>query len=152
MNEIMRMRCRIFILILCLAPLLSWAQKFEGQGPDPACGGTSLTIEKKDGAVVFIEYAIFGSAEVLVQEYRALKDKPGAWDVTVTKYSSTPEENGDTKQRLLSKHTFRSDDLKRAEKVSAELGTKEIVWSKEPARLVEFFKENQKDFQRVEES
>jgi len=142
----------LLFLMLSLWPALSWAQKFEGQGPDPACGGTSLTVEKKDGEVVFIEYAIFGSADVLVEEYRALNDKAGVWDVTVTKYSSIPQENGDTKQRLLSKHTFRSDDLKRAEKVSAELGTKEIVWSKEPARLVEFVKENQKDFQRAEES
>jgi len=152
MNQIVRMRCGIFGLILCLAPLFSWAEKFEGQGPDPACGGTSLTIEKKGGAVVFIEYAIFGSVQIFVEEFRAIQDKAGAWEVTLTKYSSTPEENGDTKQRLLSTHKFRSDDLKQAEKISAELGNEAVVWGKEPARLIEFFEKNKKDFQRLEES
>lgn len=138
------------MVLFSLHPVI--AQKFEGQGPDPACDGTSLTIEKKDGAVVFIEYAIFGSAEVLVQEYRAVKGKVEAWDVTLTKYSSTPGGNGDTKQRLLSKHKFRSDDLKRAEKISAELGSEAVVWGREPARLIEFFEKNKKEFQRIEGS
>jgi hypothetical protein len=135
------------LLAASFAVLSLRAETYSGPGPDPACDGTSLTIEYKDKNPVALEYAIFGSALLTVEKYRAAAN--GAWDVVVEMYTVTRNDAGDPQQKLKTSYRFLSTDAKQGAKAAKGLKAEGFDWSKEPARLLEYFKTHRKQFEKI---
>lgn len=123
------------------------AQTFVGPGPDPACGGTELTITQKRGHVSLIQQTIFASNRTVIEQYRSIPNND--WQITLLLYSSRWQKDEPlTKDRLLRSETFTASDTKRAAQLNDIFGYGEIKWLDEPKRLLDYFHANRSEFHK----
>lgn len=141
-----------FILITASCFLVSCGTKlvdqtFVGPGPDPACGGTELSVTKKGSRIVAIQQTYYASSRTLVEKFTPLEDDH--WQVSLMLYSSRwQNDEALTPNRLIRTKTFRTNIAKdEAMAINQEFGFQTVDWEKEPDRLLDYYNSNQVDFQ-----
>ena len=122
-------------------------QTFVGPGPDPACGGTELSVTKKGSSIVAIQQTYYASSKTLVEKFTPLQDDN--WQVSLMLYSSRwQNDEALTPNRLVRTKTFQSNIAKNeAMVINQEFGFNAVDWEKEPARLLDYYNSNQAEFQ-----
>jgi len=101
------------------------AEIFVGAGPDPACGGTSLKVEKKEDKIIFIEHTIFASSKTIVEQFRL--NSEGNWDITLLVYSTRWTDNEPlTEDKIVSTHRFKNTEIKQAKEISEEISFRDF--------------------------
>lgn len=143
---------KYFILITSSCFLVSCGSKLVdqtlvGPGPDPACGGTELSVTKKESRIVAIQQTYYASSNTLVEKFTPLEDDD--WQVSLMLYSSRwQNDEALTPDRLIRTKTFRTDIPKdEAMAINQEFGFNAGDWEKEPARLIGYYNSNQAEFQ-----
>ena len=123
---------------------------YVGPGPDPACGGTELSVRQENGSIASMQQTYYGSNRTVVERYTPME--PGVWQVELKLYSSRwQNDESPSPERLVRTETFRSDQSDPVENVLKEqFGFGDIEWEKEPARLMEYYHSNRKDFELEE--
>lgn len=143
----------LIAVLLCLLGCASTqdAQKFVGPGPDPACGGTELSITEQDGKVLSIDQTYFASNRTIVERFVPVGN--GVWEASLSLYSSRWQNDEPLdEQHLMKTRTFRTDKSKPIEAaLKEEFGYGEIDWEKEPVRLLDHYRSNRREFERIEE-
>ncbi|MFN5580530.1 MAG: hypothetical protein ACK49X_13055, partial [Akkermansiaceae bacterium] len=70
-------------LVSCGTKLIN--QTFVGPGPDPACGGTELSVTKNGSKIVAIQQTYYASSRTLVEKFTPLQDDN--WQASLMLYS-----------------------------------------------------------------
>ena len=126
-------------------------QTFVGPGPDPACGGTLLSVTENRGHVVAIQQTIYASTRTIVERYTPLRK--GKWQVSLMLYSARWQNNDPlTSDRLVHTTTFQTDSVQTEEATIKDVfGYKAIEWEKEPTRFLDYYHANRSDFKQEAE-
>jgi hypothetical protein len=132
-------------LVSCSTKLVD--QTFVGPGPDPACGGTELSVTQKGSQIIAIQQTYYGSNGTLVEKFTPLEDDD--WQASLMLYSSRWQ-NDETLRpdRLIRTKTFQTHIAKdEAMAINQEFGFNAVDWEKEPARLLDYYNSNQAEFE-----
>ena len=138
---------RVILLFIALSCSSAIAEIFEGPGPDPACGGSSLKIEKTS-KIVFMEHSIFTSSKTIVEQYKLTPN--GSWEIAIFVYSIRwTEDKPLTNDKIAASYHFQNTDSETASEVSEKIGYGDINWRNEPKRLIRYFTENNTEFKKL---
>lgn len=153
-SEIQPMRQLVLTAVSCC--LIGCAstlgtRTFVGPGPDPACGGTELSVTENRGQVVAIQQTIYASTRTIVERYTPLRN--GNWQTSLMLYSSRWQNNDPlTPDCLIRKTIFRTDNAQTEEAVLRDVfGYTAMDWEKEPKRFLDYYHANRADFKQEAE-
>lgn len=124
---------------------------FVGPGPDPACGGTELSVTENRGQVVSMQQTIYASTRSIVERYTPLRN--GKWQASLMLYSSHWQNNDPlTPDHLIHTTIFQTDDAQTEEAILKDVfGYTAMDWEKEPKRILDYYHANRADFKQEAE-